>query len=96
MLGKFGPPEDGQHVRVKKELEEGFEILEMACPCAVTVTKPDYEPRFPTIKSKMAANKAKIPVLNAADCGLDVERSGLKVLPPRLRRASLLLVRKAA
>lgn len=55
-------------MRVKKELEEGFEILEMACPCAVTVTKPDYEPRFPTIKSKMAANKAKIPVLSAADC----------------------------
>ena len=41
------PTEDGKSVRVKKELEEGFEILEMACPCAVTVTKPDYEPRFP-------------------------------------------------
>ena len=26
------PTEDGKSVRVKKELEEGFEILEMACP----------------------------------------------------------------
>ena len=81
------PTEDGQHVRVKKELEEGFEILEMACPCAVTVTKPDYEPRFPTIKSKMAANKAKIPVLSAADCGLDVERSGLKGSPTQVYKS---------
>ena len=69
------------------ELEDGFEILEMACPCAVTVTKPDYEPRFPTIKSKMAANKAKIPVLNAADCGLDVERSGLKGSPTKVKKS---------
>ena len=81
------PTEDGKGVRVKKELEDGFEILEMACPCAVTITKPDYEPRFPTIKSKMAANKAKIPVLNAADCGLDVERSGLKGSPTKVKKS---------
>ena len=81
------PTEDSKSVRVKKELEEGFEILEMACPCAVTVTKPDYEPRFPTIKSKMAANKAKIPVLSAADCGLDVERSGLKGSPTKVKKS---------
>ena len=81
------PTEDGKSVRVKKELEEGFEILEMASPCAVTVTKPDYEPRFPTIKSKMAATKAKIPVLSAADCGLDVERSGLKGSPTKVKKS---------
>ena len=50
-------------------------------------TKPDYEPRFPTIKSKMAANKAKIPVLSAADCGLDVERSGLKGSPTKVKKS---------
>jgi electron transfer flavoprotein beta subunit len=81
------PTEDGQHVRVKKELEDGFEILEMACPCAVTMTKPDYEPRFPTIKSKMAANKAVIPVLSAADVNLDVEQSGLKGSPTKVKKS---------
>ena len=81
------PTEDGKHVRVKKELEDGFEILEMACPCAVTITKPDYEPRFPTIKSKMAAKKAQIPTLSAADCGLDVERSGLKGSPTKVKKS---------
>lgn len=81
------PTEDGKHVRVKKELEDGFEILEMACPCAVTITKPDYEPRFPTIKSKMAAKKAQIPTLSAADCDLDVERSGLKGSPTKVKKS---------
>jgi len=73
-------------IHVKKEIEEGFEVLEMATPCVVTITKPDYEPRFPTIKSKMAANKAKIPVLNAVDCDLDVERSGLKGSPTKVKK----------
>lgn len=81
------PTEDGKHVRVKKEVEDGFEVLEMACPCAVTITKPDYEPRFPSIKSKMAANRAKIPTLNAEACGLDVERSGLKGSPTKVKKS---------
>ena len=81
------PTEDGAGVRVKKELEDGYEILEMACPCAVTITKPDYEPRFPTIKSKMAANKAVIPVLSAADVNLDVEQSGLKGSPTKVKKS---------
>ena len=42
---------------------------------------------FHTIKSKMAANKAKIPVLSAADCGLDVERSGLKGSPTKVKKS---------
>ena len=77
---------DGDTAQVGPQIAEKL-ILEMACPCAVTVTKPDYEPRFPTIKSKMAANKAKIPVLNAADCGLDVERSGLKGSPTKVKKS---------
>ncbi len=80
------PTEPGK-VKVKKELEDGFEWLEMNCPCAVTITKPDYEPRFPTIRSKMAANKAKIPVLSAADCNLDVERAGLKGSPTKVKKS---------
>jgi len=81
------PTEDGKGVRVKKELEDGFEILEMACPCAVTITKPDYEPRFPTIKSKMAAKKAKIETLNAEACAIDVERAGLKGSPTKVKKS---------
>lgn len=74
-------------VKVKKELEDGFEWLEMNTPCVVTITKPDYEPRFPTIKSKMAARKAEIPTLSAADCGIDPERAGLKGSPTKVKKS---------
>ena len=74
------------NVLVKKEVEDGFEMLEMATPCVITITKPDYEPRYPTIKSKMAANKAKIEVLSAADCDLDVMQSGLKGSPTKVKK----------
>ena len=41
--------------------------MEAATPCVVTVNKPAYDPRYPTIKSKMAARKMPIPVLSAAE-----------------------------
>ena len=59
----------------------------MNTPCVVTITKPDYEPRFPTIKSKMAARKAEIPTLSAADCGIDPERAGLKGSPTKVKKS---------
>ncbi len=73
-------------LKVKKEVEDGFEMLEMPLPCVVTVTKPDYEPRYPTIRSKMAANKAKIDTLSAQDLDLDLTQIGLKNSPTRVKR----------
>jgi len=48
---------------VKKETEEGYNMIEIATPCVLGVIKPDYEPRYPTMKSKMAARKKEIPVV---------------------------------
>lgn len=42
--------------RVNKEVEEGVEVVEVQTPCVVTFTKPAWDPRYPTIKRKMAAN----------------------------------------
>ena len=47
-------------VIAKKETETGYEKVELASPCVVNVNKPNYEPRYPTIKSKMAARKKEI------------------------------------
>lgn len=51
----------------RQETEEGYRKVETATPCVVTVNKPAYDPRYPTIKSKMAARKMPIPVLSAAE-----------------------------
>ena len=37
----------------------------------MTIQKGKYEPRYPTLKGMMAAKKKEIPVLAAAELGID-------------------------
>ena len=53
---------DGDTVKVKKEVEEGVEVIGVKMPCVVTFTKPAWDPRYPTIKRKMAANRLRFPL----------------------------------
>ncbi len=69
------PAEGG--VQLKQETEEGYRIVTAPTPCVVTIVKPEYEPRYPSIKSKMAARKMPIGTLTAAD----VEADGAKFGP---------------
>lgn len=73
-------------VIVKKETESGYEIIESPTPCLITVTKPAFDPRLPSIKSKMAANKAVIPVITAADITIDLAMAGLKGSPTKVKK----------
>ena len=57
-------PKDGG-LAVKKETEEGYNMIEIGTPCVLGIIKPDYEPRYPTMKSKMAARKKDVPVISA-------------------------------
>lgn len=58
--------EAGGRLTVKQETEEGYCLYEAAAPAVLTVAKPGYDPRYPTIKSKLAARKAQIPALTAS------------------------------
>ena len=70
---------DGEIVKVKKETEGGAEIIGIQTPAVVTFTKPAWDPRYPTIKRKMAARKAVVPVLTVADLAdLDADKVGAK------------------
>jgi len=59
---------DGK-ARATRETEDGYVIMDATLPAVVTITKTEYDLRFPSVKSKMAANKAEIPVFTAADLG---------------------------
>lgn len=68
---------DGAALKVKKETEEGYCLLSAQTPAVLTVNKPDYEPRYATIKSKLAARKAAIPAMGTAELGtLDMQSVG--------------------
>lgn len=66
----------GDSIIVNRELEEGTEIVEVKLPAVCTVGDSINEPRLGTIKSKMAANKAKFDVLTAADLEIDMAKVG--------------------
>lgn len=51
---------DGDKLVNKQEIDGGYRLVETIFPSVVTIAKPDYEPRYPTIKSKMAARRQKI------------------------------------
>lgn len=78
---------DGDGLQVKKEVEEGAELIAVRTPCVVTFTKPAWDPRYPTVKRKMAANRADIPTLTAADLpAIDLARAGLKGSPTKVKK----------
>ena len=63
------PVEGG--LRARQENEDSSTWYEMPLPAVFTIAKPDYDPRYPTIKNKMAARKAVIPTysgLTAQPC----------------------------
>lgn len=56
-------------MEVHQETDEGYNVVSIASPAVVTVSKPDYDPRYPTIKTKMASRKAVIPTYSATEIG---------------------------
>lgn len=80
--------EDEGGLRILKEAEDGNQIIGIKTPCLITFTKPDFDPRFPTIKRKMAARKAEITQFSAADLdGIDLTLCGLKGSPTKVKKS---------
>lgn len=73
-------------MEIHQETEEGYNLVSLKCPAVVTVSKPDYDPRYPTIKSKMASRKAVIPTYSAAEIG-EVKQAKVRLIeyvePPK-------------
>lgn len=78
---------DSNVIQVEKETDSGKEIIEAQLPCLVTFTKPSWDPRYPNIKRKLAANRAEIPILSEADLTtIDLNRAGLKGSPTKVKK----------
>lgn len=79
---------DETHLEVLKEGQDENMVISVGLPCVVTFTKPSFDPRFPTIKRKMAANRAQIPTLTPEDLtDIDAARIGLKGSPTRVKKS---------
>lgn len=68
---------DGGSIKAVRQTDEGMEIWKLPMPALLTVIKEIGEPRVPSLRHKMRAKKAEVPVWGAAELGLEPERVGL-------------------
>ncbi|MCM0759503.1 electron transfer flavoprotein subunit beta/FixA family protein [Sporomusa sphaeroides DSM 2875] len=62
----------GNLATIEREHEEGYEIIEVRLPAVVTVIKTlNYEPRYPSVKGTMKANRTEITVWTATDLSVE-------------------------
>lgn len=78
--------EENGELQVKRECESGYDMIHTTLPAVVTVVKLPYEPRYPTIKTKMAAKKKEIQVLTEDDIPtLNLDMCGLQGSPTKVK-----------
>ncbi|EKE03941.1 MAG: Electron transfer flavoprotein beta-subunit [uncultured bacterium] len=77
----------GNTIVAKREIEEGIQKVEMQLPGLVCMLKCDYEPRMPSIKGVMKANKTQILEFSMEDIGLEHAQVGIKGSPTFVSRA---------
>lgn len=78
---------NGQTARVEREHEDGYEIIEVNLPVLVSVIKSAaYEPRFPSVKGTLKANRTEISVWTAADVQADEKKIGLQGSPTKVNK----------
>jgi electron transfer flavoprotein beta subunit len=61
---------EGDRVRIERQTDRGYDVVECETPVLVTVTAASDEPRYPTLKGIMAAKSKPIDELSLADLGL--------------------------
>jgi electron transfer flavoprotein beta subunit len=67
---------EGTTVTAFREIEGGTEVVELALPCVITITKGAYEPRYASLKGIMAAKKKPLEEKDAqlGDAGSQVQK----------------------
>ncbi|ADK16965.1 MULTISPECIES: electron transfer flavoprotein subunit beta/FixA family protein [Clostridium] len=77
---------EGQKCVVKRQVEEGAEIVETKLPVLCTLTKESNKPRYATIKGKIDSLKAEIGEIHLDDIkDIDTTKIGLKGSPTRVK-----------
>ena len=72
--------------KVEQVTDHGYNIWEVQKPAALTVVKEANELRTPSLKKKMKAKKAQIPVWGFDDLNPEEEKIGLKGSPTKVKK----------
>ena len=83
---EFEIDDNMKDITVKRQLEDGYEMIKLQTPCMLTTIKELNEPRYMHIKGIFDQNK-KITVWSAADVDVDLTTVGLKASPTNVYRS---------
>lgn len=75
----------GEKIVVQRLMDDGYDVIESDLPVLLTVVRELNTPRLPSLKGKMAAKKAEVRKLSAADIGAEEGEIGLKGSPTQVR-----------
>ena len=85
---EFEISEDKKHIKVKRALEDGYELIEVDTPCLLTAIKELNSPRYMSISGIFDACKKEVIVWDAADLAVDTEKKvGLDASPTKVFRS---------
>jgi len=71
-------------VRIERQTENGYDVVEASTPALVSVVEKINEPRYPSFKGIMAAKKKPLTTLTIADAGIDAGQVGLASAPSQV------------
>ena len=83
---KFELSADKKTCTVERQLEDGYEVIEVPLPCMLTTIKELNTPRYMNIAGIYNKNK-DIKTWNAADINVDLTTVGLKASPTNVFRS---------
>ena len=75
------------HAIVERQMEDGYEVIEVQTPCLLTAVKELNEPRYMNVGRIIDAFEANITVWTHEDVGLDPARCGLPASPTQVFRS---------
>lgn len=82
---EFEIADDRKSVTVKRQLEDGYELIEVQLPCLLTTIKELNTPRYMTVAGIYGDKEMK--VWNAKDIEVDLTKVGLEASPTNVFRS---------
>ena len=75
---------DGGTIRIERQNENGYDVVEASAPAIVSVVEKINEPRYPSFKGIMAAKSKPLTTLTLADAGIEADKVGLGSAPSQV------------
>ncbi|MEL7647677.1 MAG: electron transfer flavoprotein subunit beta/FixA family protein [Sedimentibacter sp.] len=77
---------DDKLLKLKRELDNGYEIIKIKMPCVISTMKELNIPRYMSVKGILKGANFDIKTYNSADIGVDLTSVGLEASPTKVSK----------